>query len=59
MSCQVLSKINRPLLYSLSPGVKATPDLAKQVSGLVNMYRIAGDDWDVWGDVKSHFNVSR
>ncbi|KEH20754.1 alpha-galactosidase [Medicago truncatula] len=56
---EVLSKVNRPLLYSLSPGVKATPDMAKQVSGLVNMYRIAGDDWDVWGDVKSHFNVSR
>ncbi|GJY53265.1 melibiase family protein [Tanacetum coccineum] len=25
----------------------------------VNMYRVTGDDWDNWGDVASHFAVSR
>jgi hypothetical protein len=36
-----------------------TPSMAKDVSGLVNMYRITKDDWDNWDDVKSHFDVSR
>ncbi|XP_031403064.1 uncharacterized protein LOC116212539 [Punica granatum] len=33
--------------------------MAKPVSALVNMYRITGDDWDNWGDVAAHFDVSR
>jgi len=59
MSCQVLSQFNRPIVYSLSPGTNVTPSMAKDVSGLVNMYRITKDDWDKWGDVKSHFDISR
>ncbi|RYR17602.1 hypothetical protein Ahy_B03g062306 isoform A [Arachis hypogaea] len=55
----VLRELNRPIVYSLSPGTSVTPALAKDVSGLVNMYRITGDDWDNWGDVKSHFDISR
>ncbi|KAF9624260.1 hypothetical protein IFM89_009168 [Coptis chinensis] len=39
-------------------GTKATPAMAKDVSYLVNMYRITRDDWDSWGDVAAHFNVS-
>jgi hypothetical protein len=46
-------------VYSISPGTNVTSALAKEVSGLVNMYRITGDDWDSWGDVKPHFNISR
>lgn len=56
---QVLKELNRPILYSLSPGTSVTPAMAKEVSGLVNMYRITGDDWDTWGDVAFHFNVTR
>lgn len=56
---QVLRELNRPIVYSLSPGTKVTPAMAKDVSGLVNLYRITGDDWDTWGDVKAHFDVSR
>lgn len=56
---QVLSKLNRPILYSLSPGTSVTPNMAKDVIGLVNMYRITGDDWDTWGDVSAHFDVAR
>jgi hypothetical protein len=56
---QVLSQINRPFVYSLSPGTSVTPALAKDVSGLANMYRITGDDWDTWGDVKAHFDIAR
>ncbi|KAG5236188.1 alpha-galactosidase [Salix suchowensis] len=56
---EVLQKLNRPILYSVSPGVIPTPVMAKDISGLVNMYRVTGDDWDTWGDVAAHFDVSR
>ncbi|CAK7332521.1 unnamed protein product [Dovyalis caffra] len=56
---EVLQKLDRPILYSLSPGTSATPTMAKDISGLVNMYRVTGDDWDTWGDVAAHFDVSR
>lgn len=51
--------MNRPIVYSLSPGTSVTPAIAKSVSGLVNMYRITADDWDSWQDVASHFDISR
>ncbi|XP_024023937.1 uncharacterized protein LOC21410285 isoform X1 [Morus notabilis] len=56
---EVLKELDRPILYSLSPGTSVTPAMAKAVSGLANMYRITGDDWDTWGDVAFHFNVTR
>ncbi|XWS63741.1 hypothetical protein CRYUN_Cryun06bG0127700 [Craigia yunnanensis] len=56
---EILRKLDRPILYSLSPGGNASPAMAKGVSGLVNMYRITGDDWDTWKDVVFHFDVTR
>ncbi|XP_011034052.1 PREDICTED: uncharacterized protein LOC105132323 isoform X2 [Populus euphratica] len=56
---EVLQKLDRPMLYSLSPGTSASPTMAKDISGLVNMYRVTGDDWDTWGDVAAHFDVAR
>ncbi|PON40445.1 Glycoside hydrolase [Parasponia andersonii] len=56
---EVLKELDRPILYSLSPGTSVTPAMAKAVNGLVNMYRITGDDWDTWADVASHFDVTR
>ncbi|XP_010026607.2 probable alpha-galactosidase B, partial [Eucalyptus grandis] len=56
---EILKELDRPILYSLSPGTTATPDMAKAVSGLSNMYRITGDDWDTWADVAAHFDVAR
>lgn len=56
---QILRALDRPIVYSLSPGTSVTPSMAKDVSGLVNMYRITGDDWDTWGDVSAHFDISR
>ncbi|XP_044494170.1 uncharacterized protein LOC123217299 [Mangifera indica] len=56
---EVLKELDRPIVYSLSPGTSVTPAMAKDVHGLVNMYRITGDDWDSWGDVVGHFNVTR
>ncbi|XP_027335111.1 uncharacterized protein LOC113849411 [Abrus precatorius] len=56
---EVLKELDRSIVYSLSPGTSVTPAMAKDVSGLVNMYRITGDDWDSWWDVKAHFDVTR
>ncbi|XP_030960864.1 uncharacterized protein LOC115982415 [Quercus lobata] len=56
---EVLKQLDRSILYSLSPGTSVTPAMAKDVSGLANMYRITADDWDSWGDVASHFDVTR
>lgn len=55
----VLRKLSYPIVYSLSPGTSVTPAMAKDVSNLVNMYRITGDDWDTWDDVAAHFDVTR
>ncbi|KAJ1379994.1 Glycosyl hydrolase, all-beta [Sesbania bispinosa] len=56
---QILKDLNHSIVLSLSPGVKATPEMAKAVSGLVNTYRVTGDDWDEWPAIIAHFNVSR
>lgn len=56
---EILKELERPILYSLSPGTHATPNMARKINGLVNMYRVTADDWDSWRDVKSHFDVSR
>ncbi|MCI02750.1 alpha-galactosidase, partial [Trifolium medium] len=55
---EVLREFDRPIVYSLSPGTNVTPAMAKDVSRLVNLYRITADDWDNWMDVKRHFDVS-
>ncbi|XP_021901280.1 probable alpha-galactosidase D isoform X2 [Carica papaya] len=56
---EVLNKLSRPIVYSLSPGTSVTPAMARQVNGLVNMYRVTADDWDSWRDIVPHFNISR
>ncbi|XP_022131687.1 uncharacterized protein LOC111004803 [Momordica charantia] len=55
----VIKQLDRPIVYSLSPGTSVTPAMAKSVSGLANMYRITGDDWDTWNDIVSHFDITR
>ncbi|CAK9312395.1 unnamed protein product [Citrullus colocynthis] len=55
----VLKQLSSTIVYSLSPGTSVTPAMAKAVSGLANMYRITGDDWDTWNDIASHFDVTR
>ncbi|XP_027368532.1 uncharacterized protein LOC113874509 [Abrus precatorius] len=56
---KILNDFNHSIVFSLSPGVSATPQMAEAVSSLVNMYRVTGDDWDEWSAVLAHFNVSR
>lgn len=50
------------LVYSLSPGGHDTvPEIltkGRQVSSLVNMYRVNNDDWDNWPALADHFDVA-
>ncbi|QHN77036.1 Alpha-galactosidase [Arachis hypogaea] len=55
----VLRKLDRSIVYSLSPGTSVTPAMAKDVIGLVSMYLITGDDWNTKWDVKGYFDVTR
>lgn len=54
-----ISETGRPMVYSLSPGVQATPEIGTKVSNIANMYRVTADDWDTWSDLESHFDVAR
>lgn len=56
---EAIIETGRPMIYSISPGVLTTLDMALKVNGLVNMYRVTGDDWDSWMDLQSHFDVAR
>lgn len=56
---QILKELERPVVLSISPGTEVTPALAEGISQHVDMYRITGDDWDNWKDVRPHFDVSR
>ncbi|BBM98677.1 alpha-galactosidase [Marchantia polymorpha subsp. ruderalis] len=56
---KAISRTGRPMVYSLSPGVRATPKMAKEVASLTHMYRVTSDDWDLWWEVLLHFPVAR
>ena len=45
---------NRPMLYSLSPGMD-DPTLTKHVLPMVNWWRITTDTWDDWSRIVNHF----
>ncbi|KAG6543038.1 hypothetical protein Mapa_015534 [Marchantia paleacea] len=55
---EVIASLERPMLYSVSPGIKATTNLAQNVKHLVNTYRVTVDSWDNWADLVSHFDVA-
>nr|KYP73150.1 Alpha-N-acetylgalactosaminidase [Cajanus cajan] len=56
---EILNGFDHSIVFSLSPGVSATPEQAKSVSSLVNAYRVTGDDWDEWSAILAHFDVAR
>ncbi|CAJ1971114.1 unnamed protein product [Sphenostylis stenocarpa] len=56
---EILNGLNNSIVFSVSPGVGATPEMAKMVSSVVNAYRVTKDDWDEWPAILAHFNVSR
>ncbi|XP_048537228.1 uncharacterized protein LOC125515771 [Triticum urartu] len=56
---QILKELERPVVLSISPGTAVTPALAENITQHVDMYRVTGDDWDSWKDVRPHFDVAR
>ncbi|KQK04442.2 hypothetical protein BRADI_2g13520v3 [Brachypodium distachyon] len=56
---EILKELERPIVLSISPGTEVTPALAQNITQHVDMYRITGDDWDSWKDVRPHFDVAR
>ena len=56
---QFFNGLEHPIVFSLLPGVSATPLMANSISSLVNTYRVTGDDWDEWSAILAHFNVAR
>ncbi|CAA7404852.1 unnamed protein product [Spirodela intermedia] len=56
---EILAELERPMVFSLSPGKYAMPSMAENIKDLVNMYRITADDWDIWSQVEEHFDAAR
>ncbi|KAM3296824.1 hypothetical protein ACQJBY_038926 [Aegilops geniculata] len=56
---EILKELERPVVLSISPGTAVTPALAENITRHVDMYRVTGDDWDSWKDVRPHFDVAR
>ncbi|XP_037452818.1 uncharacterized protein LOC119323308 isoform X2 [Triticum dicoccoides] len=56
---EILKELERPVVLSISPGTAVTPALAQNITQHVDMYRVTGDDWDSWKDVRPHFDVAR
>ena len=56
---QILKGINRPIVFSVSPGVAATPEVGLIVGPIVNMYRITPNNWDDWNILLRQFDSAR
>lgn len=56
---KAIHKSGRPIVLSLSPGTRSTGH-ADVVGQYAQMWRISGDFWDRWGDLKKQFpNLAR
>ena len=56
---QILKGINRTMVFSLSPGVAATPEMVLAAHPVVNMYRITPNNWDDWNILLRQFDAAR
>ncbi|XP_054817768.1 alpha-galactosidase-like [Prosopis cineraria] len=56
---EILQGLNRKIIFSVSPGVAATPEMGRQASEMVNMYRVTPNNWDQWQILVNHFEVAR
>ena len=55
----VIDELNKDCIYSLSPGNYSAPNvLGNKIDNIVSSYRITGDTWDKWDEIKRHFIVS-
>jgi alpha-galactosidase len=56
---RALQGANRPILLSLSPGVNMTTDYADHLKQNCELFRISGDFWDRWEDLKNQFELCK
>ena len=52
---QALQGCGREIVLSLSPGVDLTTDRYEHLRQHCELFRISGDFWDRWGDLKNQF----
>ncbi len=56
---RAIAKVNRPIVLSLSPGVDMKTDYADHLKQHCELYRISGDFWDRWEDLRNQFDNCR
>ncbi|MEO8607483.1 MAG: alpha-galactosidase [Chloroflexota bacterium] len=56
---RAIQNTNRPILLSLSPGVNMTMDYAPHLKQNCEIFRISGDFWDRWEDLKNQFDLCK
>jgi len=56
---RAIDAVNRLMVLSLSPGVNMTIDHSKHLKKHCELFRISGDFWDRWEDLKSQFEKCR
>lgn len=54
-----LRRADREIVLSLSPGVNMTTDYYAHLSQHAELFRISGDFWDRWDDLKNQFELCR
>lgn len=56
---QAIQRANRPIVLSLSPGVNLSTEYAEHLSQYCELFRISGDFWDRWEDLKNQFELCK
>ena len=56
---KAIDQCGRPIVLSISPNVPATVDFAEHLMENANMWRIVGDVWDRWRDIRRLINVAQ
>jgi hypothetical protein len=56
---RAVESVNRPIVLSLSPGVNLTPDHYDHLAQHCELFRISGDFWDRWEDLKAQFETCK
>jgi alpha-galactosidase len=56
---RAIDAVNHPMVLSLSPGVDMTIDHSDHLKQHCELFRISGDFWDRWDDLKAQFEKCR
>ena len=56
---RAIDAVNRPMVLSLSPGVDMTIEYSDHLKQHCELFRISGDFWDRWEDLKDQFEKCR